>query len=316
MNAATYLGITVVVLETIYRTVSCGNVNLLINSQFNPALYYSITYLLCMVVIYLNIKTMPFFKLPLLRNFLSILHAIDGFIALILGLAAYYESNLLLLIGVIGISKIFLLHLLCRMVTGEVAHTHNEVAFQTTKSYIHHVGSFLFLPQNKAVILITALWRFNSMNGHAALTFRHRMKFETYELILWKISHIRNFFIVAIITASLIYPDIRRGLGKFLCIHYYIISANICLAVSAVGHASYLIVRIGPVFRIGSIYLAEGEEKNKWGKSTDSYRLNAILKLKYPYFTLELGLMLLMIIYLLGLRLFTNIEMTENCYFV
>ena len=36
------------------------------------------------------------------------------------------------------------------------------------------------------------------------------------------------------------------------------------LALSAVGHMSYLMVRIGPVFRIGSKYFDKSEDQKEW----------------------------------------------------
>ena len=82
---------------------------------------YSIAYFLCVVVIFLDIKKYDFFKSPSLRSLLSFLHAADGIVALILALAFYYKSRLLLYGGVVAITKLFLLHLLSRMVTGEAA---------------------------------------------------------------------------------------------------------------------------------------------------------------------------------------------------
>ena len=91
--------------------------------------------------------------------------------ALAMGLGLYYGNSILFLIGLICMVKGGLLYLLSRMVTGQAAHNKYEMLIQTTKTYLHHVGSFMFL-SNPTVTIITTVWRFISMNGHAILTVR------------------------------------------------------------------------------------------------------------------------------------------------
>ena len=45
--------------------------------------------------------------------------------------------------------------------------------------------------------------------------------------------------------------------------HIYMLSLTI-LALSAVGHMSYILVRIGPVFRIGAKYFDNPEDQKEW----------------------------------------------------
>ena len=80
----------------------------------------------------MDIKKYDFFKSPSLRSLLSFLHAADGIVALILALAFYYKSPLLLYGGVCAITKVFLLHLLSRMVTGEAAFGPWAITLQVT----------------------------------------------------------------------------------------------------------------------------------------------------------------------------------------
>ena len=96
---------------------------------------------------------------------------IDGINALGIGLGLYYGNDILFLIGVIFMVKCGLLYLLSRMVTGQAAHNKYQMLIQTTKTYLHHVGSFLFLT-NPTVTILTTIWRCISMNGHAILTAR------------------------------------------------------------------------------------------------------------------------------------------------
>lgn len=176
---------------------------------------------MCIVVIFLDIKKYNFFKSPRLRSLLSFLHSIDGVVALVLSLAHYYKSELLLNIGVLMIAKCFLLHLLSRMVTGQAAFGPLAVSLQTTKTFLHHTGSFLFLG-NDNTALITGCWRFISMNGHAAMTLREKLNESTYDRIMWAITHARNVMMALVILICFINADIRRGFGKlssllFLC---------------------------------------------------------------------------------------------------
>uniref|UniRef100_A0A7S3HSX0 Vomeronasal type-1 receptor n=1 Tax=Spumella elongata TaxID=89044 RepID=A0A7S3HSX0_9STRA len=186
----------------------------------------------------------------------------------------------------ICMTKLFLLYLLSRMVTGVKTHSIMSVVLQTTKTFIHHTGSFFFIPSDAYdVIIITSIWRFISMNGHAILTMRKKLSNETYNRLMWIIAHMRNAIVVVVIALCLAYPTIRHG-----------------FALSACGHVAYMLVRMGPVFRIGSLYFPEESPASRWAALTDTQRLTELLSLKHPWFLLELGILFVACVYFLLLR--------------
>lgn len=87
----------------------------------------------------------------------------------------------------------------------------------------------------------------------------------------------------------------------------HILSLNIPsnTALSSTGHISYMIVRLGPVFRIGSMYIDGAEEKKRWGSNTDVQRLQILMTGKYPWFSFEIGLLAFACLYFAYLRLTT-----------
>lgn len=302
MEEATQAAIVVVATEIIVRLLSCDvmeTMKSLTMTTYVPSLYYSVVYGLCILPVLFNVKKYAIMKSAELKYVLNLIHSVDGLLSLTLGLAHYLQSNWLLALSIIAITKGFLIHLLSRMVTGQATFTSFQVCVQTTKTYLHHVGSFIFLsPNYPSTIVITALWRCVSMTGHAALAFRDKLSPTIFDSVLWKVTHGRNISILLIWLFCWNDPKIRRG-----------------FAVSSVGHISYLIVRMGPVFRLGSIYVKEGEEKTKWQSLSDWNRLQAIVKFQYPYFTIELGLMFLMVIFLFYLRLTSTLLVEANCLF-
>ena len=99
------------------------------------------------------------------------------------------------------------------------------------------------------------------MNGHAAMTLRERLDEDIYDRLMWIITHMRNLVLVLVLALCVMYPTIRRG-----------------FALSATGHVAYMIVRLGPVFRIGSMYMKGEKEKKRWSKElTDGERLQLLL---------------------------------------
>ena len=141
------------------------------------------------------------------------------------------------------------------------------------------------------------------MNGHAALTYRKSLSPEQYHRLMWTITHMRNGVVVAVLAACASDPHVRRG-----------------FAISAAGHVSYMLVRIGPVFRLGSLYMedAGGEDKKKWWSEqlSDAQRLRQLLSGNFNWFLLELSLLLLAIIVLSVLRLTTYAEIDDaTCTF-
>ena len=133
------------------------------------------------------------------------------------------------------------------------------------KSYIHHTSSFFFLDTNcKEVIIITTLWRTVSMSGHSAQALHFNKTIDTNQLYRfnWILSHIRNVLVSIIFLLCLLYPEIRSGFGR-----------------SAVGHVGYILVRAGPVFRLGSVYVGD---RPIWQKQTDHGRIATLLKGDHP----------------------------------
>jgi hypothetical protein len=226
-----------------------------------PCFQFIISYILCMLTIWLGIKKWNISKHKILRDFLTILYGLDGIAALLLGYSIYIKNNWLTLISILISTKIFLLHFLSRMVTGLHAYTNNAIALQTTKTYLHHLGSFFFLSSTSSstslplsltsfsslllsplpsssssssyptttsttfyVILITTLWRFISLSGHAQLSITHLLSPTLNYKLSWLLVHGRNISIIITFILIIMYDDIRRG-----------------FALSAVSHVHFMI---------------------------------------------------------------------------
>lgn len=315
MEEATHLAILITSSESLWRLSKCNPFQALNDSAFIPSVFFISSFIFCILTIFMHFRANNFFHSTRLRSVLKLLHALDGPLALFLGLGIYYESNFLTFISLMLICKFYLLHLLSRMVTGIKTHSNQAIALQTTKTFLHHVGSFSFLtiktcsfayerslnvPFYESVVIMTSIWRFISMNGHAAMTLRDSISTKSYNQIMWTINHIRNIFMVFMLASIWMSPRLQRG-----------------FALSASGHISYMLVRMGPVFRIGSLYFSDRPDlKAQWEVMSDFNRLKAILSLKYPFFSLELALLSLTIIVLLSLRLNISIYIdVETCSF-
>ena len=140
----------------------------------------------------------------------------------------------------------------------------------TLKSYIHHNSSFFFL-DNKEVIVITTIWRAVSMSGHLAQALQRKQYITPGQLydFNWALTHARNVLIAGILVICYASEDIRSGFGR-----------------SAVGHVGYMLVRAGPVFRLGSVYVGD---KPLWQSYTDSKRLSIMASGRHPFITIEVG---------------------------
>lgn len=286
MEEATHFATFLVAAEVTWRLSNCSlQQTLQTSGYFQPWLPISVSYVMCIIVIYLDVKNMEFFKSKFLRNIITALHALDGVLALCMGLGLYYRDTLLFVLSILGITKLFLLHLLSRMVTGVKVHDKFSIAVQTTKTFLHHTASFYFINNGK-VIIVTALWRFVSMNAHAALVLKDYLAPQTYDAIMWLATHARNIAMLVVLLLCVFDDESRSG-----------------FAVSGTGHAAYLLVRLGPVFRLGSLYFPSEAEKKAWNEKTDYSRLMELLSGKHPWFILELGLLSLTTIVMVGLRL-------------
>ena len=97
-----------------------------------------------------------------------------------------------------------------------------------------------------------------------------------------------------------------------MCLTDFFFFFDCILALSATGHVSYMIVRLGPVFRIGSMYMSNEAEKKSWQNRSDYQKLCSLLSGEYPWFALEIGLLAVVCIYFIYLRLTTYGIMEEH----
>jgi hypothetical protein len=122
--------------------------------------------------------------------------------------------------------------------------------------------------------VITTLWRALSMSGHSAqaLTLAKYWTKEQLHSFNWILTHARNIYVVFILSMCALSPQVREGFG-----------------ISAVGHVGYILVRAGPVFRLGSVYVGD---RPLWQGKTDSQRIGELLEGKHPFLTIEVGSLL------------------------
>ena len=77
------------------------------------------------------------------------------------------------------------------------------------------------------------------------------------------------------------------------------------IAFSAAGHVAYMVVRMGPVFRLGSFYF-DTNEKIRWCSLTDYQRFQELITLRstaQSYLALELSLLFLLSTYFISLSM-------------
>lgn len=216
MEEATYLACIAVSIETVWRIRNCNSYEYFLSNggAGSPGTLFALSFVLCIATVLANVKSIAFFKSTAIRDAISLLHASDGVSALILGIGLYGKYWFLVTLGILCLTKFFLLHMLSRMVTGIKTTTQFQVCVQTTKTFVHHLGSFMFV-NNPKVILITAIWRCISMNGHAILALKEDLEHKVYEMWLWRISHLRNVMVCIVLIVCFVNPTIRRGFGRF-----------------------------------------------------------------------------------------------------
>lgn len=109
------------------------------------------------------------------------------------------------------------------------------------------------------------------MSGHAAqgLQRKHHISAEQLYEFNWVLSHLRNVIIVYIVWRCYNDASVRMGFAR-----------------SAVGHVGYMLVRAGPVFRLGSVYVGD---KTVWKKYSDIERIQIMMSGRYPFITIEVG---------------------------
>lgn len=112
------------------------------------------------------------------------------------------------------------------------------------------------------------------MSGHAAqaLSLKKHISSQQLYRFNWLLSHVRNCIVLYILFQCYHDPELRIGFGE-----------------SAIGHIAYMLVRAGPVFRLGSVYVGD---KALWQSHTDWKRLKIMLSGQYPFITFEIGSLL------------------------
>lgn len=245
---------------------------------------FLVSYAMCIVTDIMGLSTCGFVKHPLFRSTLSLLHGLDGLAALMIGLAIRFQSVTWLTIGLLMMTKFCLIHLLNRMILANKK-TDNflDGVTQTTKSFLHHVASFLFL-QHPTEIVITTAWRTISMSGHAALVLRDKLSHRSMHHCHWVLAYMRITFQIGLL---------------YLC--YASASLRSEFAASAVGHIAYMAVRLEPVFQQGSMYLT-ADEKQEWVALKSSEKLQYLLSGGHPWLALELVLLSTLIVLFTVLR--------------
>jgi hypothetical protein len=211
MEEATHVAVGMIAMECLSRLRKCDIFKS--NYNFCPGIIFVAAYLLCMSAILVDLKSINFFQSPSIKFFIKLLHSMDGFIALLMGVAMCLEKNDLFLISILCITKCFLLYLLSRMVTGVHAHSTFSIMLQATKTFIHHTGSFYFIADPDTALL-TGIWRCVSMNGHAVLAFKESLSEETFDRLMWIITHSRNAVMIWILYLCITSASIRQGFGK------------------------------------------------------------------------------------------------------
>lgn len=276
-----------IILEIIFRSYfNNGN-----SPYWNMGgILFLLSYISCIIAGTLGLKDLfPFIKSNEFKSFMSYLHGLDGVSALIIGISIYFKSVIGISIGILLITKFSVICLMNRMILGKISNDTSLIdeIQQTSKSYLHHVASFLFI-QHPLEILITTAWRTISMSGHSLLVLRNSPHFTEEQLtkLNWNLSHIRNIFVFILLIICSFHSEIREAFAR-----------------SAVGHISYMAVRFGPVFQLGSIYVPVSD-KQAWHKMSEKEKLHALLfEWKHPWLTLELSLLFVTSLFFAFLRI-------------
>ena len=219
-----------------------------------------------------------------LRSALRILHAFDGFTALLLGTSIYYKNTIGFIVAVLCMSKFFLLYLFNRMITAVKAEDLYTEVNHTTRAFLHHFGSFLFIEDPKTIIL-TSLWRCVSMMGHALLSLRGVVANETYYQLEWISTVSRIFMNLYIFVLCIMIYDIRKGFTE-----------------SATGHISYMVIRFGAKFKVGLTF--EGQAKERWMKMNDVERLACLAAGNHIWLSFELVVLAMTIVYFIACKIY------------
>jgi hypothetical protein len=162
------------------------------------------------------------------------LHALDGVSALLLGIGIYFRRNDIFTLALLLLIKFGMLTFVSRMITGQEFKTPLASILQTSKAFMHHLGSFIFVFEPLDLVIMTTLWRFIGMMGHALVAFRNKSlkveeykKQDNYQLYNTIFSILRQVALVCVLCACFYSSHIRRGFGEknpstHICIQYVI----------------------------------------------------------------------------------------------
>lgn len=125
------------------------------------------------------------------------------------------------------------------------------------------------------------------MTGHTAQALHLKSSITADQLYKfnWILAHARNAILLYIIFANFTEFSTKDGFAR-----------------SAVGHVGYMIVRAGPVFRLGSVYVGD---KAIWQNHTDGKRLQLMVTGNFPFISIEVGSLVLFSCILLYWRYFS-----------
>jgi hypothetical protein len=260
------------------------------------------SYLLCLLLQLCEMKENSFVKSPLFKNILTFCHAADGLCALLLGVGIYYQNIYLFGFGTVIMVKFGLLYVFNRMILAKTASLDDgmAIALQTTKSFLHHTASFLFLTQNPFEIIIVTLWRTISMTGHALLVLRNKVPSATISYWQWTLSYLRILILVGILFL-LCMPSINNNIeyNNYWNVH----ALRNAMGHSAFGHIAYMAIRWMPLLQQGAVYVEH--EKEEWVGLGDNLTARfhlLFIEGKYIPLTIELTLMVLLICIFFFLR--------------
>ena len=222
MDELSVVGMVAIICEMTWRMSVCDKMYITI---FEPYSVFISTYLLCILVALFDLKHIKFFQSTRIRQILSFLHAIDPITAATLGIGLYFKRIDITFLSVVASTKIGLLSFVTRMITGKACKTKMDSVLETTRAYLHHVGSFLFLNSNE-LALITAIWRCLTLLGHALVASKIKSDNPTltanYESRIRFIAYLRQFLLFSVLLTCFLIPHIRREFGKlfYTYLHY------------------------------------------------------------------------------------------------
>jgi hypothetical protein len=155
---------------------------------------------------------------------------------------------------------------------------------KTTKSFLHHFASFMFIIHPEEV-LITTVWRTVSLGSHGTLYLRGKVSQERYDNIKYGFTVMRIIVMNTVLLLCLFHSDVRRQFAR-----------------SAVGHAAYMATRFGPVYSIGAPHFTISEHE-LWMNGGFHEKFLFLLSGKQVLYATELLGLVFGIIFFICLRL-------------